>query len=78
MRIWRQLSMTALFITHSIAEAVFLVDRGRRHGRPSRACHGAYPDRPPPSPWSAETREDPRYFEYVTQVRHELTAASHG
>jgi NitT/TauT family transport system ATP-binding protein len=75
MRIWRQLSMTALFITHSIAEAVFLsTEVVVMAARPGRVTARIPIDLPQPR--SAETREDPRYFEYVTQVRHELTAAS--
>jgi NitT/TauT family transport system ATP-binding protein len=77
MRIWRQLSMTALFITHSIAEAVFLsTEVVVMAARPGRVTARIPIDLPQPR--SVETREDPRYFDYVTQVRHELTAASAG
>ncbi len=77
MSIWRQLSPTVLFITHSIAEAVFLstqvVVMSPRPGRITTTI-----DIDLPMPRTAETRDDPRYYELVSRVRHELTSVSGG
>jgi NitT/TauT family transport system ATP-binding protein len=77
MSIWRQLSPTVLFITHSIAEAVFLstqvVIMSPRPGRITATI-----DIDLPMPRTAETRDDPRYYELVSRVRHELTSVSGG
>ena len=75
MSIWRQLSPTVLFITHSIAEAVFLstqvVVMSPRPGRITATI-----DVDLPMPRTAETRDEPHYYELVSRVRHELTTAS--
>ena len=62
---------TALFVTHSIAEAVFLSSRvvvlSPRPGRIARIV-----DVDLPQPRGAKTRALPRFFELVTTVREHL------
>ena len=71
LRIWEASGSTVVFVTHSIAEAVFLSTRvvvmSPRPGRisdviPIDLAH----------PRVAVTREEPRFFELVTQVREAL------
>jgi NitT/TauT family transport system ATP-binding protein len=73
LRIWRQTGTTVVFVTHSIPEAVFLSTRvvvmSARPGRITRLV-----DVPLPQPRNEETREDPRYFRVVTEVREALRA----
>jgi NitT/TauT family transport system ATP-binding protein len=73
LRIWRQTGTTVVFVTHSIPEAVFLSTRvvvmSARPGRITRVV-----DVPLPQPRNDETREDPRYFRVVTEVREALRA----
>ena len=73
LRIWRQTGTTVVFVTHSIPEAVFLSTRvvvmSARPGRITRVV-----DVPLPQPRNEETREDPRYFRVVTEVREALRA----
>jgi NitT/TauT family transport system ATP-binding protein len=62
---------TIVFVTHSIAEAVFLSTRVVvMSARPGRITDMIEIDLPQPR--SVETREDPRYFELVTTVRESL------
>jgi len=69
--IWQQLSSTVVFVTHSISEAVFLSTRVVvMSPRPGRIAGIVPIDLPRPR--SVETREAPRYFELVTQVRELL------
>ncbi|WP_255604563.1 ABC transporter ATP-binding protein [Oscillochloris sp. ZM17-4] len=62
---------TVIFVTHSIPEAVFLADRvvvmSPRPGRVERVVPIDLP-----RPRSFETREDPRFFALVTEVREGL------
>ena len=59
---------TVIFVTHSSPEAVFLADRVVvRSPRPGRVAQLISVDLPRPR--SFETRELPRFFELVTQVR---------
>jgi NitT/TauT family transport system ATP-binding protein len=75
MNIWRQLSPTVLFITHSINEAVFLSSEVVvMSPRPGRITARIEVDLP--FPRTVDTRDDPRYFDTVSRVRHELTAVS--
>jgi NitT/TauT family transport system ATP-binding protein len=71
LRIWEMSGSTVLFVTHSIAEAVFLSTRvvvmSPRPGRIS-----AIVDIDLPQPRNADTREEPRFFELVTEVRDRL------
>jgi NitT/TauT family transport system ATP-binding protein len=71
LRIWDASGSTVVFVTHSIAEAVFLSTRvvvmSRRPGRIA-----AIVDIDLPQPRTADTREEPRFFELVTAVRDRL------
>jgi NitT/TauT family transport system ATP-binding protein len=71
LRIWRQTRTTVLFVTHSIPEAVFLSTRvvvmSARPGRLSGLI-----DIDLPQPRGFETREHPRFFEKITEVRERL------
>ena len=71
LRIWEASKSTVVFVTHSIAEAVFLSTRVVvMSARPGRVADIVEIDLP--SPRGAQTREEPRYFELVTQVREAL------
>ena len=73
LRIWEQAQSTILFVTHSIAEAVFLSTRiVVMSPRPGRITDVVAVDLPRPR--TVETREEPRFFELVTQVREILRA----
>ena len=71
LRIWQASSSTVVFVTHSIAEAVFLSTRvvvmSPRPGRISRIIPIDLPQ-----PRSTATREEPRFFELATEVREAL------
>ena len=71
LRIWDASGCTVVFVTHSISEAVFLSRRvvvmSRRPGRIA-----AIVDIDLPQPRNADTREEPRFFELVTEVRDRL------
>ena len=69
--IWQQLGSTVVFVTHSISEAVFLSTRVVvMSPRPGRIAGIVAIDLPYPR--TVETREDPRFFELVTEVRELL------
>jgi NitT/TauT family transport system ATP-binding protein len=69
--IWQQLGSTVVFVTHSISEAVFLSTRVVvMSPRPGRIA--GIVDIDLPSSRTVETREAPRYFELVTEVRELL------
>jgi NitT/TauT family transport system ATP-binding protein len=73
LRIWQQTGITVVFVTHSIPEAVFLSSRvAVMSARPGRITHQIEVDLPRPR--GVDTREQPRYFELVTQVREALRA----
>ena len=62
-----------IFVTHSISEAVFLSTRvAVMSPRPGRITGVVEIDLPQPR--GAETREEPRFFELVTEVRERLHA----
>ena len=71
LRIWQASESTVVFVTHSIAEAVFLSTRvvvmSARPGRISKLIPIDLPQ-----PRTAATREDPRFFELATEVREAL------
>ena len=69
--IWEKLGSTVVFVTHSISEAVFLSTRVVvMSPRPGRIAGLVPIDLP--FPRTVETREEPRFFELVTQVRELL------
>jgi NitT/TauT family transport system ATP-binding protein len=73
LRICAEAGTSVIFVTHSIPEAVFLSDRvvvmSPRPGRVTRIIDvGLGRDR------SVDTREDPRFFAKVTEVREALRA----
>jgi NitT/TauT family transport system ATP-binding protein len=71
LKIWERTRTTVLFVTHSIAEAVFLSTRvvvmSARPGRISTVV-----DIDLPSERTADTRETEDYFHLVTVVREAL------
>ncbi len=71
LNIWSQTETTVIFVTHSIAEAVFLSNRvvvmTPRPGRIEKIV-----DVDLPRPRTFETREKTRYFELITEVREGL------
>ncbi len=76
LRIWEQTERTVVFVTHSIPEAVFLSTRvAVMSGRPGRIAGIVEVDLPYPR--TAATREEPRFFKLVTDVRERL-AMGHG
>jgi NitT/TauT family transport system ATP-binding protein len=73
LRIWEASGSTIVFVTHSIPEAVFLSTRVVvMSPRPGRVA--AVIDVDLPHPRTAQTREEPRFFELVTAVRERLAA----
>jgi NitT/TauT family transport system ATP-binding protein len=75
LRIWQETGSTIVFVTHSIAEAVFLSTRVVvMSPRPGRITEIVAVDLPQPR--TNLTREDPRFFELVTQVREALHGGS--
>jgi NitT/TauT family transport system ATP-binding protein len=73
--IWDASKSTVVFVTHSIAEAVFLSTRVVvMSARPGRIADVIDIDLPYPRVGS--TREEPRYFELVTRVREALHLGS--
>ena len=74
LRIWRQTGKTIIFVTHSIAEAVFLSRRvvvmSPRPGRITEIV-----DNPLPYPRDFNTRSDPQYHALVASVRELLRDA---
>jgi NitT/TauT family transport system ATP-binding protein len=73
LQIWERSGSTVVFVTHSIAEAVFLSTRiVVMSARPGRITGVVDVDLPQPR--TTETREEPRFFELVTEVRERLRA----
>jgi NitT/TauT family transport system ATP-binding protein len=71
LRIWDETGSTVVFVTHSIAEAVFLSTRVVvMSPRPGRITDVIITDLPQPR--TNATREEPRFFELVTEVREAL------
>jgi NitT/TauT family transport system ATP-binding protein len=73
LRIWEASGSTVIFVTHSIAEAVFLSTRVVvMSPRPGRIAGVVDVDLPQPR--GMETREQPRFAELVRDVRRRLRA----
>lgn len=73
--IWARTSATVMFITHSLTEAVFLSTRvAVMSARPGRITEVIDIDLP--AERTAETRDDPRFYELVIEVRKALSAAA--
>ncbi len=71
LEIWERARSTVVFVTHSISEAVFLSTRVVvMSPRPGRIAGTVVIDLPQPR--TVDTRELPRYFELVTEVREML------
>jgi NitT/TauT family transport system ATP-binding protein len=71
LRIWEASGSTVVFVTHSIPEAVFLSTRVVvMSPRPGQIADIVEVDLPYPR--TADTREEPRFFELVTGVRERL------
>jgi len=71
LRIWHELGATVVFVTHSIAESVFLSTRVVvMSARPGRIAGIVEVDLPQPR--GPETREHPRFAEHITEVRRLL------
>jgi NitT/TauT family transport system ATP-binding protein len=77
LRIWADTASTIVFVTHSIAEAVFLSTRvAVMSARPGRITEIVPIDLPQPR--TAALREDPRFFELITYVREALARSGAG
>jgi NitT/TauT family transport system ATP-binding protein len=76
LQIWEASGSTIVFVTHSIAEAVFLSTRvvvmSPRPGRISKVIPIDLQQ-----PRTAATREDSRFFELATEVREALHLSGH-
>ena len=71
LRIWAQIGTTVVFVTHSIPEAVFLSSRVVvMSPRPGRIAGIVNNDLPQPR--NDDTRESPRFYEKMTEVRETL------
>ncbi len=76
MRIWQQYQKTVIFVTHSLAEAVFLSDRVvLMSARPGR-IHKIY-DIDLPRPRNEETRLSDAFLALVTEINRELYKVMH-
>ena len=76
LRLWQETRKTIVFVTHSIAEAVFLSSRiVVMTARPGRIREVIDVDLPYPR--TVETRESERFFELTTQVREALRGVDH-
>ena len=72
--IWHSFRRTVLFITHDPEEAVFLSDRVLvMSARPGKVIADITIDLPEER--TAETRQDPKFFDYVSAIRGYLVDA---
>ncbi len=73
LEIWSRLQKTVLFVTHSIAEAIFLSDEVFvMEAHPGRIRERLVIDLPRPR--TADTPDDPRFNELASHLRHLLVA----
>lgn len=71
LRLWRETGISVVFVTHSIPEAVFLSTRVLvMTPRPGRISAEIAIDLPVER--NLDTREDPHYFDLITEVREAL------
>jgi NitT/TauT family transport system ATP-binding protein len=71
LRIWEASGSTVVFVTHSIAEAIFLSTRVVvMSARPGQIVGIVEVDLPQPR--TADTREEPRFADLIREVRHLL------
>ncbi len=71
LRLWRETGKTVVFVTHSISEAVFLSTRVVvMTARPGKIEGVVNIDLPHPR--GEDSREDPRFFQYATEIRELL------
>lgn len=67
LRIWKSTNQTILFVTHDIAEAVYLADRVIvMTARPGRICEKVIIDLPRPRP--LEIKRSPEFMEYERYI----------
>jgi len=77
LRIWEETGTTVIFVTHSIPEAVFLSTRVLvMSPRPGRITDEIMIDLA--TRRDEDTREAPRYFELITEVREALRQGDRG
>ncbi|HRN18074.1 MAG: ABC transporter ATP-binding protein [Trueperaceae bacterium] len=77
LRLWSQTKKTVVFVTHSIAEAVFLSSHVVvMTARPGRISETIEVDLPYPR--GTETRESERFFDLTTRVREALREGKEG
>ena len=77
LRVWGETGTSVVFVTHSIPEAVFLSTRVVvMSPRPGRISDEIVIDLP--SLRDQDTREEPRYFDLVTEVREALRRGESG
>jgi NitT/TauT family transport system ATP-binding protein len=68
LRIWERTRKTAIFITHDIAEAVFLSDHVAVLSKGPGAVLLETVDIPLPRPRAPETRREPKFFELTDHI----------
>ena len=77
LKLWHQTKKTIVFVTHSIAEAVFLADRvwvmSPRPGRLQRVVDIDFP-----RPRTFELQYEPRFLETLRSIRDDVQGAEIG
>jgi NitT/TauT family transport system ATP-binding protein len=68
LRLWRETSKTAIFVTHDIGEAVFLADRVAVLSAGPGSVLADLVDVRLPRPRTTRTKREPRFFELVDRV----------